>query len=740
MASKVYRIVFKVDDAQAQQTIKRSTSGFEAMEKAAARAATAASAAAAKAGQAAQQATAAAVQGTAKRAKAETDLDALQDRLVQRDYARRARFEAQKERASERSAKSQERDAQRLDALQDRLVQRDYARRVSFERRKVEEAERAAAREERLRSKVLSDEQVELKVRDAIVDRHNQRRIDSALKAAGVERKSVADSTREALIGFGKQALALGGLAELARTYGQAVTDAGTKSKQLTADFVARREGLGELASILDRKVDNRLVLEQAKYDVDTGFKPEESKRFQASLMNSGAQFIGKNIGKDQAERFQVMAGQFAVANQMDPEIAGDLAGQILASTDYTKHGNKAAEQALGDLNTVFQIGKRGRGSNPVLQHQFVKAASTLLRENREEGIMASPADVMTGISVLAERNPEDAETFLRNASQGLRKFGDKKAGPLLQRAGITAKDDTFGAARKLAPVIRQEAQRRGLKDIDVLNESFDERESQGIATLIGKGIEGGAIEDRRAYGRQMGGAAQASRIIGEYQKSETYHDREAEAVIRQAQAERGAENSKLETARKYTLGRLIRDRKIDANGTNFRDYLVGKTSFGMLGSGEQVRIDEEVQRDIRAATPANAEKAPWSDYLNVTPTARESDLTRQIRRAEAAGGDPLEAMKRRSVQRDAGPGGAAGRVAAAEGPAGGGGWLEGLAGGAASFVTGAGVVSLLIKALQENTAATQQNTPAAPGGPKPIPRQAPSALPGAPRSGAMRP
>lgn len=501
--------------------------------------------------------------------------------------------------------------------------------------------------EDRLHAKSLSDEQVALKVRNTLIADSNKARVDAALQAAKVERGLIKENTD----GYGKMAtaiiaaqLATRALIDLAHTAGQAVTDAGLKSQKLTAGFIADRDSLGELASVMDRPLDNKFSLDIARYNVKTGFKPEEGRSFLNELYNSGAQHVGRHISEEQFEKYKVLAGQFAVQTHIDPQVVGDLAGNILASTDFSKYGDKAAQEALAKLNATYQIGKRGRGGNATLLTNFVKSASVLLRENREEGIMTSPENVMAGISVMAERNPNDAETFLRHASQGLRKLDDKKAGPLLKEAGITLKDDPFQAAAKLSPVLKAEAARRGegTRAFDILGEMFNEREAQGIATLVGRGVDSGVIKDRLEYGKQFSGPDAALRLLSGQAGSEAFRSRQADAEIRLAELERGSEVSKLDVVRRQALSGLVRRKEIDTNASNVKDYLVGKTSFGLLGSGEQVRIDEEAQRLLQRVTPKGAKPAPWSDMLNFTPLAREQDLSRQLGRAEDAGVDPI--------------------------------------------------------------------------------------------------
>ena len=657
MPIKKYTIAFRIDDAMAQAAIKRSLSGLEAIDKAAKRAGASMGHAFDVAAQAAAKSSAAQVQATTKAAAAATKaqkqqmvgLDQLRmsgiklgDQLAasaakeakaREAAASKAAATAQKQ--ADRTMAAEQRKTARIEQIESRFIANDYRRRVRHE-----------ANLERLNRKLLTDEQITARVRNAIIDQTNQRRIDAAMKAAGVEKQTLSQ-TLTSFVKIGASALGVRftvqKIMEAGQAFAQAMKEAGEESHRMAQQFGQDRDELGELASIADKPLDQNFVLNFARFNKATGFRPEESKRFQSALLNSGAQYVGRHISEGQFSRYNELVGQFAVANKMEPEVVGDLAGQVLASEDFSKHGEKAAETALGRLNSVFQILKRGRGDNPVLLNQFTKSTATLVRENREQGIMQSLEDVAKGISVQAEQNPEEAEVFQRNAVGALRKFNDEKAGPLLAEAKITASDHPFVAAGKLRAAVsrRLRSAPAGTKEVDILNEHFDEREVRGLSSMM-NGIEAGVVKDREEYAKKMGGSANAIKQIENFQKSEAFRLREAQADVRLSEAARGAENSKLDILRTQAKAYMVRNKLIGTANVKMKQWAAGKLTFGMLDYSDQALVDLYGSRMLNARIPGTANDMP---SLPNNPEQREALFNRHIGIAEGMGVDPLRPL-----------------------------------------------------------------------------------------------
>jgi hypothetical protein len=479
--------------------------------------------------------------------------------------------------------------------------------------------------------------------------------IDSMEKAAaraGRSAEKVQQSysalTRSALKDFALQAGAIGAVVSTLQTLGQAATDAGAKSRQFASKFASQRDQAGELAALMERPNDARFNMGQADFSVKTGMRAPERNAFLTELYNSGAQFKGNKISNAEFDQYAEQVGLLSTAKGYDPAQTGNLAGTVLGFSDYTKYGDQASERALGKVNSGLAILQHGKGRASVLANQFSMLTSSALNEDAMKGTFQDSDEAAMAISIAAEKHDAQAAELVKIATRSLRGF-DESQGPLLKKAKITPQTGFIEAIEKLAPVVEAEAREKNLKPEDILRKyTKDQAESEALGVFINKGVTGGGFAERRKFAEGVQGPDVALRSNREFSTSERFLDRQADAEIEREDLERGAENSKLEIIRKKAIASLANRREIDTTSTLFKDYMVGKTSFGLLGGGDQVRIDEEAQRLIRQTAPKGTDvSGGFLENFNFTPTAREADLNRQIERAEAAGGNPLAAISK---------------------------------------------------------------------------------------------
>lgn len=519
------------------------------------------------------------------------------------------------------------------------------------------ENERFKGDAKKVEAEVLSDAEAAERAKVNLIRRTNREKVSEAEKAlSGVrvaaerEKDAHEAASGAAVGGFSKMGVAAGvaqvglqKLIDLAGKVGQAFTDAGEKSKKLTAGFADQRDSLGELSTLMGRKADNEFTLDFARFNAKTGFRPEEGKQFLTELYNSGAQYEGKTISKPEFQQYGEQVGQLAVARQIRPDVVGDVAGSVLGFTDYNKFGDQASEVGLGKVNSALATLGRGKGDNAVLARQFSMLSSAALNEDSLKGTFKDSDEVAAVISVAAEKHDAQAAELAKMAGRGLRDFDN----PLIKKAEVKQSDSFTEAFGKINAVVTSEVAKRqattpGFKTEDYLRENLkDEGTIDAWNVFLNKGVAAGGFKDRLDFARQNAGPAPALDLIKESQTGERGMNRQADAQVKLAEAERGAENSQLDIVRKQVLSELIKSRQIDTNATNVKDYMVGTTSFGLLGSGEQVRIDEAVQRKLIERNGGKDDQS-WSDYLNVSPTAREDDLRGRMGRIRRRGADPL--------------------------------------------------------------------------------------------------
>jgi hypothetical protein len=400
---------------------------------------------------------------------------------------------------------------------------------------------------------------------------------------------------------------------ELAQGFGSAMDAAGKKQQEFADRFASSRDKLGELAAMRNLPLTNAFALQEARFNVATGFRPDESTSFQKAFYGSGAQHIGKTISDKEAEQLKLQAGQLAVARHLDPDAVGKLAGKAIGFKDYKKFGVDASENALGDTFSALGILERGEGDTSVNLNQLSELSSAAVNEDEFKGVFKNINEAAIMISVMAEKDPGAAATFARASVRGLRDFGGKP-GELLKKAGITPGMSPFEAVEKLAPVVEAEAKRKGVKTEDVLRENFsDEREIQGIGVLINKGAGAtGVIADRRKYAAEHGGPDAAFAAIDQFQASEAGMSRRADAEVGLAEAERGEEGSKLAILRKQAIASLTKQHVLDSSSQKIQDFLADTLTFGVLPSSEQGRIDKEAQNILNARRPKGMRERGW--------------------------------------------------------------------------------------------------------------------------------
>jgi hypothetical protein len=473
--------------------------------------------------------------------------------------------------------------------------------------------------------------------------------------AAGV--RSAAERERDALEQSGKagttsfaKMVAASGLAQagiqkligLAHELGRAWDQAGEKSRQLTKNFSQQRDDLRELATLMGDKADNAFTLKVARFNETAGMRPGEGKDFLTELYNSGAQYEGKNISKEEFKEYTERTGKLTSVKGLSPTESGNIAGTVLGFRDYSKLGDKAAEQATDVMNTSIATLLHGKGRNSVLMNQFGMLSSAALNEDALKGTFTSPEQVAAVTSVAAEKHDAQAAELAKMAGRGLRDFDN----PLVQKAKVDRSDDFITAFTKIGAVVDTEVKARqattpGFKVEDYLRENLkDEGTIDAFNVFLNKGVFGGAFKERMDFAATQRGKAEPETAAGE--KEEAFIRRREEAKGERLDLERGAENSQVEIARRQALNRLIERREVDTNEANVGDFLREKTTFGALGSGQQQRIDDEVVRMLNERAPEGT--APLRpEQVGVTSTGRESMFRDFMGNIRSAHGNPLE-------------------------------------------------------------------------------------------------
>lgn len=444
-------------------------------------------------------------------------------------------------------------------------------------------------------------------------------------KGAGEAGTAAAAAGKSGAAGFDLMAAGAGialvgfqALTAAARALGQGIDEAARKQDQLVKGFASERDKLRELAALEGKTLDNQYVIDFAKFQQATRSTFEEARAYRTEYLNSGAQFVGKTISEGESGQVQEQTASLAIARGLDPRIMGDLVGTLLGTKNWQQQfGDQASEQITGTAYQMLQGISRGRGDNPVLLKNVTSLMAQTLNEDKLKGIFQDPRDIVALASTMAESKPEEAEVFGRNAIKFARDFGDKKIGPLLQKAGVTPRTGFEQAYEQIGAVILAEAKAApegtSIQDV-VARYAPDERMKVAVSTIINRGIgPGGTFADRRAFMAQFG-PDQAMRDVATFQASETGLAREAEAGQRVSEAKRGAKFSPMDILRTQAATELADEGKIDTTQAEVQGFLLKGMSFGLIPDARKIEINRRVGQILSRRAQAGGVAAGMFD------------------------------------------------------------------------------------------------------------------------------
>ncbi len=190
------------------------------------------------------------------------------------------------------------------------------------------------------------------------------------------------------------------------------------------------------------------------------GFPSREAAiGFLTTFSSDVAQYIGDPgdkgtanlMNKEQGAKYRNLVGKSSVLSGVTGENANKVAGAILGSTDWNKHGNKGAATAYSQYERAMGIMSRGRGDINVNAKNYARLVNEMVQVDRSEGRITGD-DALDKAAVLirevSEYNPEESEVFVRNWAETSRMFGKKGTKEEWKKAGM-GYDDPADAAMK---------------------------------------------------------------------------------------------------------------------------------------------------------------------------------------------------------------------------------------------------------------------------------------------------
>jgi hypothetical protein len=565
------------------------------------------------------------------------------------------RFGDAREKAAAKAAAAAERAERRAAEAAERELNRTAATAARVQAQRERLADRDAARTQRVVASTLPDEAVEFQARNRMIRENNEARIKGLMEFRRQEQGVFSAGVR----GWAAQAAAIGGtliglqaLIGAAQAYGKAMGAAADEADRMAKGFAEDRDELRELASTLGVTPDNKFAKDFKFWKMQTGMKQGEAIAFQLQMANVGQQFVDegdlkKNITEVEYKQFRQQAARLAVAQGVEPGVVGDLAGRLLGFRDTHQFGDDANKVLMGQLYAGTKILGRGSGNYPDLLKQSNRLMAGFLNEDALKGTFTDPKQVFASISTMAERDPLEAEVYVRAAIKGIRDVrGKPKA--ILAKAGIKENTPFFEAIEKLAPVILEEAARTKTDVNTVLGRYFeDEREKGGIGTFINAGIGKGVLKDRMAFGERYESADLAKRDTDKFFGTDVGMKRINDARIEYAEAVQGEKLSRIDVLRREALAGLTQEGKISSTDQKFAQFFAGSVGFDTLATSGRELIDERVRQIINKRTPEGVGDIGSLRYMaTIKPEARAELFNDFLDRTEKAGINPLTGEK----------------------------------------------------------------------------------------------
>ena len=286
---------------------------------------------------------------------------------------------------------------------------------------------------------------------------------------------------------------------KLVQTFGAAIDAAREHLKELGDEAAETRDKFRELANLKGETGPNdAVVAETMVMGMNAGMLPDEARKFMEQF--EGSVPMGRQKGNITANLEKPVAQEamkFGTRVALHPATAGDLAG-VLAQ--YGKIDS--VEQAAGQMGAIAHGLNEGRGNLEPLMRSLIKTAGALVEENG--GPMDSLPELSAALGVAsANATPDRAGTQLKNAVQGLRKFGEDVRGRTLKELDITPRDSYIEALNKIAPKVRA-ADEEGIGGDTWLRASGFKNEDE-IRGILQQSRNVEAVNQRYAAAREKG-------------------------------------------------------------------------------------------------------------------------------------------------------------------------------------------------------------------------------------------
>lgn len=430
----------------------------------------------------------------------------------------------------------------------------------------------------------------------------------------------------------------LGAAKMMADTFAEAVAKTQADAERLAATFSKLRDQERERAAATGGQASGRAVLESLRFARAAAMTPEEAKSFRTSFANEAQAYAG-NLSEADFKQYQLNSARMAIRSGAGPDEAARFASAFIDRK--TTAAAASAEQFK--ISEIYGAGAGSAAQNfeafARLRSQFVPSATGAFRSNEELAIVGSVANALGAVR---------QEESVADLARALRDPKNKQLQSLYAQTGVAQNASVMETIKAIGPALmaRSKAENRGLDQI--LAEYIpDSQPRRSLAAQISLGLGAGQYEQRRGVADRAGAAGRFDSAIGEFMAAPNTVERQAQADVALAEAEKAAKSEDLNVLRKQAAANLLRSGATGTTAGEFNKFLNQKMSFGLIGGAEQKAIDDEAQRMVVARAGAQGltlQRDFLGGIMNFTPEAREDELNRMIGQFRAAGKDPFAA------------------------------------------------------------------------------------------------
>ncbi|CAB4130992.1 hypothetical protein UFOVP124_48 [uncultured Caudovirales phage] len=405
---------------------------------------------------------------------------------------------------------------------------------------------------------------------------------------------------------------------DLMRDFSAASKEAWQYNEDITKSLINRMKAERELQAMQGRKSTAETAIETLRFAVNAGMSAEDATKFKTEFQNSGAQFVGKTVTKEQSEQFQKQAAQFAAVKGIESDVVGDLAGKLTGQHDFSKEGEAGSKELFKRMSQSMAILSAGSGGNSQLVQQQSRIMASLMAEDETAGVFKTPQEVATLVSTFAEASPKETETYSKAAVRGLRDFKGKPAA-LLNRAGINPQTSFMDAIGKIAPIIDDIAKQTGEKRYDVLGRYFEDQETKtALSVLLNKGVGPNGTFAARA---KVAEETDPDKVMAEMK--DALNDVKgplfataAETGKQLAESERAKGRVGYQNLSQMAENRLIEKQEINTPFSNFMEKIADygpSGAFGLKGARAE-HMDVEIGNILDEINRSNGMPVPQSE------------------------------------------------------------------------------------------------------------------------------